>query len=132
MDAFSSDSIPVHLLTQEAFELYFRKLKPDGFIVIHISNRFMDLRPVLSAAAELMDAQIWFNTNRGKHIQEAGADILPSSFGLMTRSTKIDSVVREQFTQWFQIDQPAPVRPWTDDYANITSLLWRKILQPRL
>lgn len=132
MDAFSSDSIPVHLLTREAFDLYFRKLKPDGFVVIHISNRFMDLRPVLMAAADLMDARIWFNTNRGKHLQEAGADILPSSFGLMTRSTNVDSVIEEQFTQWFQIEQTDSFRPWTDDYANITSLLWKKILEPGL
>lgn len=132
MDAFSSDSIPVHLLTKEAFDLYFRKLKPDGFIVIHISNRFMDLRPVLMAAADLMDARIWFNTNRGRVLSEANLQILPSSFGLMTRSTNVDSVIETHFTQWFQIEQTESFRPWTDDYANITSLLWRKILEPRL
>ena len=47
VDAFSSDSIPVHLLTLEAMELYFRQLKPDGILAVHISNRYLDLQPVL-------------------------------------------------------------------------------------
>ncbi|MGH6611611.1 MAG: spermidine synthase, partial [Burkholderiaceae bacterium] len=48
IDAFSSDSIPVHLITREAIELYFRHLKPDGILAVHISNRFLDLKPVLA------------------------------------------------------------------------------------
>ena len=54
VDAFSSDSIPVHLLTREAFELYFRHLKPEGVLALHTSNQYLDLQPVvLSAAAAL-------------------------------------------------------------------------------
>src|SRR5262249_31332881 len=52
VDAFSSDSIPVHLLTLEAFELYFRHLKPDGILAMHISNRHLHLEPVVAAAAK--------------------------------------------------------------------------------
>jgi len=52
VDAFSSDAIPVHLLTLEAFELYFRHLKPDGVLAVHISNQHLDLEPVVVAAAE--------------------------------------------------------------------------------
>jgi hypothetical protein len=52
IDAFSSDSIPVHLLTREALALYRRKLSPDGVILFHISNRYLDLAPVLAALAE--------------------------------------------------------------------------------
>ena len=48
VDAFSSDSIPVHLLTLEAMELYFRHLRPDGVLAVHISNRYLDLAPVLA------------------------------------------------------------------------------------
>src|SRR5262249_20328126 len=51
VDAFSGDSIPVHLLTREAFELYFRHLKPDGVLAVHISNQYLDLQPVATAAA---------------------------------------------------------------------------------
>jgi hypothetical protein len=52
LDAFSSDSIPVHLLTREAFAIYLRHLRPDGVIAVHISNRYLDLEPVISRAAE--------------------------------------------------------------------------------
>src|SRR5690606_28665019 len=52
LDAFSSDSIPVHLLTAEAFALYVSHLKPGGVICVHISNRHLDLRPVVVANAE--------------------------------------------------------------------------------
>ena len=51
VDAFSGDSIPVHLLTREAFALYFRNLKPDGVLCVHISNRYLNLQPVVEAAA---------------------------------------------------------------------------------
>lgn len=52
LDAFSSDAIPMHLLTAEAFDIYFSKLKPDGMVVINISNKFVNLNPVLAAIAE--------------------------------------------------------------------------------
>ena len=51
VDAFSGDSIPVHLLTREAFELYFRHLKPDGVLAVHISNQYLNLAPVVAGAA---------------------------------------------------------------------------------
>jgi len=54
VDAFSGDSIPVHLLSMEAFELYVRHLRPDGVLAIHISNAVLDLRPVVTAAAAAM------------------------------------------------------------------------------
>src|SRR5258706_16000426 len=54
VDAFSGDAIPVHLLTREAFELYFRHLRPGGVLAVHISNNYLDLQPVVvSAATEL-------------------------------------------------------------------------------
>jgi hypothetical protein len=52
IDAFSSDSIPVHLLTREAFALYFRHLAPDGVLAVHVSNHYLDLRPVVRAAVD--------------------------------------------------------------------------------
>jgi hypothetical protein len=60
IDAFSSDSIPVHLITQEAIRLYMQHLAPNGILAVHISNRFLDLKPVLAniAAAEGLQARI--------------------------------------------------------------------------
>ena len=54
VDAFSSDSIPVHLLTREAMQLYFHHLKPDGILAVHISNRYLDLEPVLEGEAKAL------------------------------------------------------------------------------
>src|SRR5690606_34440691 len=51
LDAFSSDAIPVHLLTREAFAVYLDHMKPDGVIAVHISNRYLNLRPVVEALA---------------------------------------------------------------------------------
>ncbi|UUZ75659.1 hypothetical protein LP414_28845 [Polaromonas sp. P1(28)-13] len=52
VDAFSGDSVPIHLLTREAFAQYFRHLKPKGVLAVHITNRFLDLRPVVKTAAD--------------------------------------------------------------------------------
>ena len=51
VDAFSSDSIPMHLMTREAFGVYRRHLRPGGLLLVHISNRYLDLKPVVAAAA---------------------------------------------------------------------------------
>ena len=63
VDAFSSDSIPVHLLTREAMDLYFRHLKPDGILAVHISNRYLNLQPVLAGES----AGHWEDGARGGH-----------------------------------------------------------------
>ncbi|PYX90777.1 MAG: hypothetical protein DMG68_00535, partial [Acidobacteria bacterium] len=63
VDAFSGDSIPVHLLTREAFALYFRHLKADGVLAVHISNRFLDLQPVVEAGAAAFTKQAWLIEN---------------------------------------------------------------------
>ncbi len=54
VDAFSSDAIPVHLLTKEAFELYFKHLKPDGILCVHVSNRYLNLVPVVAGLADAL------------------------------------------------------------------------------
>ena len=51
LDAFSGDAIPIHLLTREAFDLYWKHLKSDGILAIHISNAYLDLKPVVNALA---------------------------------------------------------------------------------
>ena len=61
IDAFSSDAIPVHLLTREVMQLYFKLLKPDGVLAVHISNRYLDLAPVCERGAEFVGkkATVW-------------------------------------------------------------------------
>ena len=67
MDAFSSDAVPMHLLTREAFRSYLRHLKPDGVLAVHISNRYLDLKPVV---AQGMTDIGW----HGRVIEDDGAD----------------------------------------------------------
>jgi hypothetical protein len=55
LDAFSSDAIPAHLLTKEAFEVYLKHMRPDGVIAVHISNRYLDLEPVVRALVQHFD-----------------------------------------------------------------------------
>jgi len=69
MDAFSSDAIPVHLLTLEAFELYFRQLKADGVLAVHISNQHLNLEPVVAAAAERLGKEAVTVRNENHYAQ---------------------------------------------------------------
>ena len=67
MDAFSSDAVPMHLLTREAFQVYLKHLKPDGVLAVHISNRYLDLKPVVAQGM----AEIGWH---GRVIEDDGAD----------------------------------------------------------
>jgi len=69
VDAFSSDAIPVHLLTLEAFELYFRHLKADGVLAVHISNQHLNLEPVVGAAAERLGKEAVTVRNENHYAQ---------------------------------------------------------------
>ena len=75
VDAFSGDSIPVHLLTLEAFELYYRNLKPDGILVVNVTNRYLDLSPVVETLARTT-GRAW-RTYRHRAIRQEGFSRLP-------------------------------------------------------
>ena len=118
MDAFSGDSIPVHLITREAFELYFRHLKPDGVIVIHISNKYLDLQPVIARAAEVMrKATLLVETE-----EDAEGNCFGTTYVLLANSP----AVFEQ-KAFKNAGSPAKTQPkvamWTDDYSNMFRIL---------
>ena len=130
LDAFSSDSIPIHLLTREAFQLYFQKLKPEGLIVVHISNRFLDLQPLVAALAKDAGAEVRFNSNTESLVAAPDIWIRASIFGIMTRGPGMIHVIDHDFKQWQTYKGPE-IQPWTDDYANIFYLMWLKMQNPR-
>lgn len=130
LDAFSSDSIPVHLLTREAFQMYFQKLKPEGLIVVHISNRFLDLMPLVQALGKDAGANVWFNSNTPYIMAPPDIMVHPSIFGIMTKGPEMTGVIEKDFVQW-RTYKGHEMRPWTDDYANIIYLMWLKMLNPR-
>jgi SAM-dependent methyltransferase len=122
LDAFSSDSIPLHLLTQEAMELYLRKLKPDGVIVIHISNRYLELKPMLGKLAEANGLVSWSRADLDVSKEEQDNGKRKSQFMVMAHQPKdLGQLVKND--RWSQVKPSGKTRVWTDDYSNILSVL---------
>ncbi len=122
IDAFSSDSIPIHLLTRDALALYMSRLKTDGLLVIHISNRHLELASVVSALAG--DANVAIKTRIQITKPTSLGDPEPSAVAIFARKEKTLTA----FTENMGWSQPASknVSVWTDDYSNILGALWRK------
>jgi len=120
LDAFSSDAIPVHLLTEEAFDLFLRRLRePGGILAVHISNRYLDLVPVVHGYAErrgLPSVMI--------SAEEDDQGGWTSDWILIARSDSVFSAgpIADAATPWDSTSYH-PVRPWTDQYSNIISVL---------
>jgi hypothetical protein len=119
IDAFSSDAIPVHLLTREAFALYFRHLKPTGILAVHVSNRYLDLVPVVSRnARDFGKAAIDVDD------QDEEQDYFSNSDWVLVSS---DSAIFRDPAFKSSSVQPARyrpgLRPWTDDYSNLFQIL---------
>ncbi len=125
VDAFSSDAIPVHLLTRECLEIYRSHLRPDGILAVHISNRYFDLAPVVRGLAAL-DAGCGTRAVliAGAGNESQGTDA--SDWVLVTANrTFLDSTpVQRMIRPWSAIDLP-PVL-WTDNRSNLFRLLRSK------
>jgi SAM-dependent methyltransferase len=117
VDAFSSDSIPVHLLTLEAIQLFYRHLKPDGILAVHISNRYLDLEPVLAGltaatgkVARVVDTE-----------DDETQDVFGATWVLITSpATGFDET---EVGRSAAIESKRTVRLWTDDYSNLFQIL---------
>jgi spermidine synthase len=128
LDAFSSDAIPLHLLTKEAFTTYGRALKADGLLLVHITNRYIDLNPVIAAEAK---ANGWHAalrqdspTNAMINDGERPSDWIALSRDpkkLFTLTGKLDTKKSGQYNadQWLELDAPGDTRAWTDDYSSV-------------
>ena len=119
VDAFSSDAIPVHLLTREAIQLYFRHLKPEGVLALHISNRYLDLKPVCEGGAASVGRQAWVVDDEGDE-----ASYLSSSTWVLVTSDL--AMYHGKFFTDATISQfhaKKGFRPWTDDYSNLFQIL---------
>jgi hypothetical protein len=126
MDAFSSDAVPVHLLTKEAFEIYQRHLKPDGAILVNISNRFLDLRPVVENAADAFKFDVHtINSDDGSadESEEAGWWLYSSTWMILSRNEDFmnRSALRYAATREPVVDREIPL--WTDDYTSMFKIL---------
>jgi len=118
LDAFSSDAVPVHLLTREALDLYRSKLKPGGIILLHVSNRYLDLEPMLGAMARDagMAIRVGYLDDLSEKLSAAGAR--PSTWVAMVER-RGDLGGLERLPKWRAPHERAGVKGWTDDFSNI-------------
>ena len=117
VDAFSGDAIPVHLLTREAMDLYFRHLRPDGLLAVHISNRHLDLLPVLAVEAR--------SSGRRARVVDTEDDDAAGVFAatwvlVVAPPGDFDNEVRANSNP---VSRARRVRLWTDDYSNLFQIL---------
>jgi spermidine synthase len=120
VDAFSGDSIPVHLLTTDAIQQYRVHLKDKGLILFHISNRYLDLAPVMFKNAEAVGAFALIELN------EAQSSVhLASCWMAFTWDRKIKEtlVSKLEWKEYSGDSKTLVSRPWTDKYSNVISIL---------
>lgn len=140
IDAFSSDAIPLHLLTREAIGIYARAMKPDGILLIHISNRFFGLEPVLAAEAKARGWTSAIRMDPGPIGDEYG-DLTGSNWVALTatpqRMQQLTGGIRPRkdsrdLDTWVPLEARPNFERWTDDYAStLPVLLWKNIIGGR-
>lgn len=119
IDAFSSDAIPIHLITREAVEVYWKHLAKDGILTFHISNRSLDLTPVTRALGEICRCEVV----RTQSPEDARRGVKRATWVLLTTNRVfLDSpAVREAAVPWTDEDKPPLF--WTDDFASLWQVL---------
>ncbi len=126
LDAFSGDTIPMHLVTREAVELYKRKLAPGGLLVFHISNLYLEMSPILAALADDAHLKILTADDTVVSQKESDAGKFPSRWIVMARSeTDVDELQKSTSSpgRWVQVARQPGIRVWSDDYSNLLSII---------
>jgi SAM-dependent methyltransferase len=124
LDAFSSDAIPVHLLTREAFALYRRVLAPHGVLAVHISNRHLNLEPIVSGLAQ--HAGLTARVRRDVNVSpaEQAATGRSAAIWVLLADAPEDLGPLASDARWAALQKSGDV--WTDDFSNVLSVLtWR-------
>jgi hypothetical protein len=124
LDAFSSDTIPVHLLTREAFAIYLSRLAPRGMLVIHGTNRHLDLMPVVAAAAKA-EGLVAFLKEEGKG-EPVSAGFKAGSSVMALARDPADLGDLPARAGWRRVAPVATVAAWTDDYSNVLGAMIRR------
>lgn len=116
VDTFSSDSIPMHLITQEAIEIYMSKIKNDGLVLINISNRYLNLKPALSSISKKLG---YIFVSRIYIPEKDDTYNLASEWVVITKNKKTAQALENKEWEGYETS----IRPWTDDYSNFISTL---------
>jgi len=124
LDAFSSDVIPTHLLTLEAIRLYLGKVVEDGILLIHISNRHMDLVPVFDRLAQTLSLSAYLRDDSSVTPDERSEGKLPSRWIVLGREKR--DLTPYIDADWEPLDGRLAGELWTDDFTNVLKILhWR-------
>ena len=128
VDAFTSDSVPVHLLTQQAIKLYFSKLKDDGVVLLHISNRNLEMRSMLSTSAAELSLAALYRQEQPKP-EDLDKMITPSEVVLLAKHESAFGMLPTM--EGWKKPEPGPTPAWTDDYSNIFGAMMRRLMNER-
>ncbi len=123
VDAYSSDAIPVHLATREAMTIYKSKLAPHGTIVVHVSNRHLELASVIVGIANANNLKSWVYFNNPRRDTEY---ILANNVVISARDeSDVGDIAHSD--AWKAASPDKLQRVWTDDYSNILGAVWRRM-----
>jgi len=124
LDAYSSDSVPVHLVDREAMQLYLKKITSNGILMFHVSNRYLDLEPVIGNLAK--DSGLVASAQSDDRIEsDSENNKTPSAYVAVSKNrVALEAILKDP--RW----KPARVRPeigvWTDDFSSILPIVrWR-------
>jgi hypothetical protein len=123
VDAYSSDAIPIHLATEEAMKIYKSKLAPQGAVVMHVSNRHLELESVVVGIADANDLKSWvYNEDSGRDDEYIFAtDVVVSA------REEADVGELASSDKWAETEPTDGQRVWTDDYSNILGAVYRRL-----
>lgn len=122
LDAFSSDSVPSHLLTQEALQLYISKLKPGGILAFHITNRHLNLKKVLADHAKRLQLAALIQEFKP---QQAQPLVVATDWVVIARQeTTLNDLYKSRLGHWQKMPLVFDLKPWTDDFTNIVGI-WK-------
>ena len=120
IDAFSSDAIPVHLITQEALAVYMRHLRPDGAVIFHVTNRYLRLSPVVQQLAHNAGLMAMLLSHQPE--DDTGRLLASTDYVLVTRNTLLMADAKIRDAQ-YMIEPIDGLRLWTDDFNNLLQVL---------
>ena len=122
IDAFSSDSIPAHLLTVEALTSYKDKLTSSGILLMHISNRYLELAPVAARSAAEAGLAAWEWADLAPETTGTSLGRLPTEWVALRHNPEWEATRRGG---WSRLRAPAGTLAWTDQHSSVLSA-WRK------
>jgi hypothetical protein len=122
MDTFNSGSIPVHLLTVEAFQLYLSRLAPNGLLVLHISNQHLDLELVIEAMAETFGLAALSRKDARLSAEDRARGCSRSHWVALARAGADLNFLKSD-KAWMSLRKSPGLKPWTDDYSDILSII---------